>query len=71
MIPSMIKKHGLLAAGVVLGALGGYLYWHFVGCNSGQCMITSVWYNSTGYGALMGGLLASTVKDWRSSKSKA
>ncbi|MFN8321684.1 MAG: DUF6132 family protein [Chitinophagales bacterium] len=43
-------------AGVILGAIAGYLYYHFVGCASGTCMITSKPINSTLYGALMGGL---------------
>lgn len=48
-------KYTLL--GIALGALGGYLYYHFVGCASGTCPITSKPFNSTAYGALMGGLL--------------
>ncbi len=45
--------------GVALGAAGGFLYWQQIGCNSGSCMITSKWPNSTAYGALMGGLVFS------------
>ncbi len=26
---------------VIVGALAGYLYYYFVGCNSGSCAITS------------------------------
>jgi hypothetical protein len=43
--------------GIVVGAIGGYLYYHFVGCASGSCAITSKPINSTLYGGLMGGLL--------------
>lgn len=45
---------------VTLGALAGFSYWYFIGCNSGTCLITSVWYHSTLYGALMGYLLVSS-----------
>ncbi len=31
---------------VLVGGLGGYLYYHFVGCTSGQCAITSNPYTS-------------------------
>lgn len=48
--------------GVAVGAVGGYLYYYFIGCNSGTCAITSKPLNSTLYGALMGGLLLSTFK---------
>jgi hypothetical protein len=44
---------------VLLGAVGGYLYYAFVGCASGTCAITSSPTISTLYGALMGGLLFS------------
>jgi phage shock protein E len=48
--------------GTVLGALAGYLYYHQVGCNGGTCPITSRPFNSTLFGAVMGGLLLSTFK---------
>lgn len=43
--------------GIVIGAILGYLYYHFVGCASGSCAITSKPVNSTLYGSLLGGLL--------------
>ena len=39
---------------VFIGGLAGFLYYHFVGCNSGTCAITSSPYMSTFYGGLMG-----------------
>lgn len=56
---NFLKKHGLTLLGVALGALGGYLYWHFVGCASGTCPITASPVNSTLWGAVMGGLVLS------------
>ncbi len=52
-----LSKNKLTFLGVFLGAVGGYLYFHFIGCESGTCPITSKPLNSTLYGALMGGLL--------------
>jgi hypothetical protein len=46
-----------LIAGIAVGALGGYLYYYYIGCMSGSCPITSRPLNSTLYGALMGALL--------------
>ena len=40
-----------------LGVLAGILYWHFVGCASGTCPITSHWYTMGGYGLMMGWLV--------------
>lgn len=63
-----LKKNILTIIGVPLGALAGFLYWKFVGCNSGSCAITSNPYNSTIYGAAMGGLLFTIFKN---NKNKA
>ena len=57
-----LKKYQLTIIGVLVGAIGGYLYYHFVGCNSGTCAITSKPVNSTLYGALMGGLFFNIFK---------
>ena len=50
----LLKRHWPTLLGAALGALGGYLYWYFVGCP-----ITSSPLNSTLWGAVMGGLLLS------------
>ena len=44
--------------GIVLGALLGYLYYRFIGCNSGVCPLTQNPYSSTITGAVIGALLA-------------
>ena len=61
-IKNFISKYKLTIVGVLVGAIGGYLYYHFVGCNSGTCTITSKPLNSTLYGALMGGLFFNILK---------
>ena len=59
---NFFNKYQLAIIGVIFGAIGGYLYYHFVGCNSGTCAITSKPVNSTLYGALMGGLVFNIFK---------
>ncbi len=59
---NFLIKHKLWVIGIALGAIGGYLYYHFVGCMSGTCPITSRPVNSTLYGALMGGLFLNLFK---------
>jgi hypothetical protein len=56
------NNNWLYVAGAVAGAVGGYLYWNYIGCSSGTCMITSKPINSTLYGTLMGGLLFGIFK---------
>lgn len=54
----MTKKEIIVTGiGVAVGLIAGYAYYHFVGCASGTCTITSKPLNSTAYGGLMGGLL--------------
>ncbi len=54
----MTKKAIIITGiGIVVGAVAGYLYYFYVGCASGTCAITSKPFNSTLYGAVMGGLL--------------
>ncbi len=62
MIKTFFRKNLLTLIGVVSGAVAGFFYWKFVGCNSGSCTITSSPTNSTLYGAVMGGLLGSIFK---------
>jgi phage shock protein E len=52
-----IQRYRWTLIGLVIGAIGGYAYYHFVGCASGTCAITSRPLNSTLYGVMMGGLL--------------
>ena len=59
---NFIAKHKLSLIGVLLGAVAGYAYYHFVGCASGTCAITSKPLNSTLYGGLMGGLFLNIFK---------
>lgn len=59
---SFMKKYGLAVIGAVVGAIGGFLYWRFVGCSSGSCPITSSPYMSTIWGAVIGGLLFDLFK---------
>ena len=48
--------------GVGVGALLGFLYYRFVGCATGACLITRNPYISTLYGALIGALVASGAR---------
>ena len=56
------NNNKLYFIGAILGAIAGYMYWKFVGCTSGTCMITSKPINSTLYGAMLGTLLLGIFK---------
>lgn len=56
------KNNKLVLIGIILGGIGGYAYYYFVGCENGTCAITSKPLNSTAYGAFMGGLFFSVFK---------
>lgn len=56
------NNNKLYIFGAITGGIGGFLYWKFVGCSSGTCLITSSPRNSTLYFAVMGAILFSTFK---------
>jgi len=47
-----------LAAGIIIGGLAGFAYYKFIGCRTGACPITSNPWISTGYGIVLGILIA-------------
>ncbi len=65
-----IQKYKITLIGVIIGAIGGYLYYHFVGCETGTCSITSKPLNSSLYGAIMGGLLFNIFQKDKSKTTK-
>ena len=48
------KKYWLRIVGILVGSLGGYLYYYYVGCVSGTCPITSRPHTMIIYGGLIG-----------------
>lgn len=56
-----VRNHKLAIIFTLAGAAGGFLYWKFIGCNSGTCPIQSVWYWSTLWGAAVGYLAGDLV----------
>ncbi len=67
-----ISKFKLTFIGALLGAVGGYAYYYFVGCKTGNCVISAHPINSLLYGALMGGLLLNIFeKEQVSDKEKS
>ncbi|MCA6435187.1 MAG: hypothetical protein IM600_13255 [Bacteroidetes bacterium] len=57
-----LLNNKLTVIGAILGAIGGFLYYYFVGCASGTCGITSSPVNSTLYFAVLGGLIMNMIK---------
>jgi hypothetical protein len=43
--------------GILTGGTAGFLYYHFIGCSSGSCLITSHSYSTIIFGGLAGYLI--------------
>lgn len=58
-----IKKNLFVIISSIAGAIGGFLYWRYIGCLSGTCVIKTVWYMSTLYGTALGWIAGSLLND--------
>ena len=58
------KLTGILLSAMLaaLGAVGGWLYYRYVGCVTGTCAIASSPWLSTGFGGVIGLLLGLVLK---------
>jgi hypothetical protein len=54
-----MQKNKLFFIGAFTGAIGGFLYWNYVGCLTGNCAITANPVRSTIYGTVVGSLFLS------------
>ncbi len=63
---NFLAKHRFRILFTLIGLLCGLGYWHFIGCTSGTCPITSHWHTMGGYGTIMGYLVGDIIN----SKSK-
>ncbi|AZI33716.1 DUF6132 family protein [Kaistella carnis] len=58
----LLQKYKFGIVGILVGGILGYAYYHFIGCNTGTCAITSKPMNSTVYGMVMGYLMFSVFQ---------
>jgi hypothetical protein len=56
------QTNKLYFLGALAGALGGFLFWKYVGCLTGTCAITSNPFRSTIYFAVFGALIIGSFK---------
>jgi hypothetical protein len=67
---SIFRKYLLIGIFIVVGLIGGFLYWRFIGCKSGTCPITSSWHYSMLFGGVFGYLIGDSVNDYKKKKNK-
>lgn len=54
MILGLITKYKFELAGIAIGGLLGFFYYSFIGCKTGNCIISSNPFISVPYGSLLG-----------------
>ena len=62
------KEITITIIGVIIGFITGYAYYHYIGCVTGTCSISSKPLNSTLYGGVLGGLLFNIFHDFFTKK---
>ncbi len=67
---SFLKRYLPEIAGAAAGAIGGFIYWKYVGCLTGTCAIKSNWYLMVPWGAVLGFLAGSVIGDLIRKKDK-
>ncbi|MGI6173891.1 MAG: hypothetical protein ACOYI8_08355 [Christensenellales bacterium] len=58
----ILKKRLPQTIGTAVGLIAGYLYYRFVGCATGACLITANPILSTLYGGFIGGVIGSMIQ---------
>uniref|UniRef100_UPI003217DF00 DUF6132 family protein n=1 Tax=uncultured Draconibacterium sp. TaxID=1573823 RepID=UPI003217DF00 len=67
---NFLEKYKWKLVGVAVGAVAGYAYYYFIGCNSGTCPIQSHWHTSTLYGGLIGYVFSNSPKKDKSERKQ-
>jgi hypothetical protein len=63
----LIKKQTIITlAGIITGAIGGYMYYLFAGCRTGTCPLTSNPWLTILWGAALGYLVFDMFKKKKS-----
>jgi len=65
-----IKDSKYFISGLFVGAIGGFLYWKYIGCMDGACPLASNWIIMIIYGTIFGGVLGNVVQGIVVSKNK-
>lgn len=61
-IIQLLKKQWTYLLGIMVGGLGGYLYWFYVGCTTGSCPLKSSPLMMIIWGGLVGALIFNIFK---------
>ncbi|MEA3503855.1 MAG: hypothetical protein U9R32_01495 [Bacteroidota bacterium] len=67
---NFLAEHIYSVAFIILGIIGGFFYWKYVGCTSGSCAIKSNWYTMIFFGGLIGYLIGDTIDSFINRKKK-
>lgn len=69
-VKEFLKSKKLQIIFLLIGAVGGFIYWKFVGCKTGTCPIKSVWYWMVLWGSAFGYLIGDFISDILTKRKK-
>jgi len=70
-LKKFLKNNLVTIIFVIVGLIGGFLYWYFVGCADGTCKIRSNMSLMTIYGGLIGGLFGNIFQGFKRKKGSS
>ena len=59
-----LVSNKIIILGILLGGIGGFLYWKEIGCITGTCPLKSQWQTMIPYGMFIGYVVSNFIQSY-------